>query len=305
MTLYLMEPELEELLHTIARDPRSTLLRVDRPTILRSLFDRDPMVRESCTQLTSAERQLLRVHRSELAWHLRLSCFDLLNTQSYSELSYCMDFGSDPFPPQPGADQSIKDALELSSRDRSPVRRLAIEDAISTRDPLKLASVACRLIPSTASYLLLSDAFQVLGDSERDLLSIKKANHLATSAHDRAHVQSYLGFHRAIHGELGPSMDCYRSAYRLGNSWPNEVLSCLLLAARCTDRDRFEEAAAEIANTPVSETTLAEWTDSQRVRLGRGRWSVSREAMSFVAGRKNIHSEQVLYVLDQLFAVSR
>ena len=54
MTLYLMEPELEELLHTIARDPRSTLLRVDRPAILRGLFDRDPMVRESCTQLCSA-----------------------------------------------------------------------------------------------------------------------------------------------------------------------------------------------------------------------------------------------------------
>lgn len=302
MTLHLMEPELEELLLTIAADPRSSLLRVDRPTILRGYFDRDPMVRESCTQLTSAERQLLRVHRRELAGYLRSACFDKLGAESQLELNYCMNHGVRPFPPQPGAQWAIEQARTASSKDPSAKRRTAVQNATASSNPLALAIAACRILPNTAAYLLLSDAYQVLGEASHDLMALECANRLARSVTDQAHVQSYLAFHRTLHGSHLSAIDCYQNAHQLERSWPNEILSCLLLSARCAELRSFEDAAQELANEPLSAAALKDWTHSQRLRRDQGFWSASREAMSFVAKHKVNQSEQVLYVLEELFA---
>jgi hypothetical protein len=302
MTLHLMEPELEELLHEIARDPRSTLLRVDRPTILRGLFDRDPMVRESCTQLTSAERQLLRVHRSELGQSLRLTCFDALDSNESSQLCYCHDHGAQPFPVQPGSTRTIRETRRLASNDPNLKRRSLVESAVNSTDPLQLAIAACRVLPNMASYLLLSDAYQVRGDSASDLASLKMADQLSASTRDQAHIKSYLAFHHALHDRLLLSIDCYRDAYRLSDEWPNEVLSWLLLSARCMEASRFDAAASAIAHSLIKEQTLTRWTSTQRTRRDEGHWTASSEMRAFLSRRTNIQSEQVLYVLDELFA---
>lgn len=67
-------PEIEELLREVASDPRSTLLRVPRPKVLRTFFEHDPTVSQHATGLRAAERELLRTHRDELAKLLREAC---------------------------------------------------------------------------------------------------------------------------------------------------------------------------------------------------------------------------------------
>lgn len=75
-------PDLEGLLHEIAADPRSHLLRVERPDVYASLRDRQTAVSHRATGLTSPERELLRSYRYEAAYLLRETCVALLTETS-------------------------------------------------------------------------------------------------------------------------------------------------------------------------------------------------------------------------------
>jgi len=69
-----IDPEVEEILRTIAADPGSSLLRVPRPQRVMAFFDRGRGVSSVAAGLTSAERHLVRSYRSDVAWLLRESC---------------------------------------------------------------------------------------------------------------------------------------------------------------------------------------------------------------------------------------
>ncbi len=70
----LFDPEFEAILREVAADPRSSLLRVERPRVLPEIFDRSSPVSTYATGLTSAERHLLQVHRCEVGSLLREVC---------------------------------------------------------------------------------------------------------------------------------------------------------------------------------------------------------------------------------------
>lgn len=63
----LFTPEVEEILREVASDPRSSLLKISRPEHLRGHFERYSNVGPHTAGLTVAERELLQVHRSEVA----------------------------------------------------------------------------------------------------------------------------------------------------------------------------------------------------------------------------------------------
>lgn len=63
-------PEIRGLLEEIVADPRSTIRLVPRAP-LRQWFDRGESLRTADVARTRAERQLIEVHREELAWLLR------------------------------------------------------------------------------------------------------------------------------------------------------------------------------------------------------------------------------------------
>lgn len=83
-------PEVEEILRDVASDPRSSLLKVDRPQHFRGLFERYSNVGPRTAGLTSAEREILRVHRGDVARLLgdvcraRLAADKIRNTTSFS-----------------------------------------------------------------------------------------------------------------------------------------------------------------------------------------------------------------------------
>ena len=66
-----LPPELEELVRELARDPRSSLLRVQRPPLVRGVLERGS---QPTTGLSAAEKELAGVHRTELAALLREAC---------------------------------------------------------------------------------------------------------------------------------------------------------------------------------------------------------------------------------------
>jgi tetratricopeptide (TPR) repeat protein len=71
---FTLDPEVEHILQEVARDPRSSLLRVERPKVIRGLLEREPTVGVATAGLTSAERHLVQTRRSETAYALRVLC---------------------------------------------------------------------------------------------------------------------------------------------------------------------------------------------------------------------------------------
>ncbi|HVS17385.1 MAG TPA: hypothetical protein VMT18_02205 [Planctomycetota bacterium] len=67
-------PELEGLLREAAGDPRSVLLRVPRPSPLRTLLARQEPLKPTATGLAALDRHLLAVHREELSQALLEGC---------------------------------------------------------------------------------------------------------------------------------------------------------------------------------------------------------------------------------------
>ncbi len=70
--------EVEGLLRELAADPRSSLLRVKRPGSVRGFMERQAQVEVSATGQTTLERELLVVHREELAEVLLRACLSRL-----------------------------------------------------------------------------------------------------------------------------------------------------------------------------------------------------------------------------------
>lgn len=302
MTFQLMEPELEELLQTIAADPRSSLLRVDRPTILRGLFDRDPMVRESCTQLTSAERQLLRVHRHELGRLLHGACFSLLAGNSGEVYSYCLDQGGGIFPPLTERQEAERAAIDLSAMESDSRIGHAVRRAVASSNPLTYATLACRVLPATKTFLLLSDCYQLLQDRGRDLKSLEYAYAFLAGGRDRAHILSYLGCHLMLRGRLAEAAEAYQASFHTGARWPGEVLSWLALAVQTADESAFYGALDAMAETTIATRTLEEWAASQVAMRENGSWEPTSFAVPFWKAHNNISNEQAHYVLQRLFS---
>lgn len=102
------EPELEGLLREIALDPRSSLFKIDRPTAIRGLFNREQAASRMMTGLTAAERHLLQVKRSEAALLLREACTALILAQPGAELTLRVEASRD------GGQDSWDDRLRQS-----------------------------------------------------------------------------------------------------------------------------------------------------------------------------------------------
>lgn len=69
-----IDPELEGLLRQVASDPRATMLRIQPRVALRSVIATDEIVRPFATDLATTERELVRVHREQLAHVLLRAC---------------------------------------------------------------------------------------------------------------------------------------------------------------------------------------------------------------------------------------
>lgn len=77
-----LDPAAAALLSEIASDPRSCLLRIPARIAEREIRSPEPALRESSTWLSRAERELLRVHRCEVASLLRHAYVSKLYTEA-------------------------------------------------------------------------------------------------------------------------------------------------------------------------------------------------------------------------------
>lgn len=156
---FLLDPALEELLLEVAADPDSSLLRVPRPKALPALFDNDPRVSDRMAGLNLAERELLRVHRAELAELLLEVCRYKLIEGPRSRL-YFTRFQADgglmtPLRPEEAADLASARCSELDGvneiRAAALINRCVADGAGAHVGVSELAAAAERLRPSRSA----------------------------------------------------------------------------------------------------------------------------------------------------------
>lgn len=152
-------PEVEAILREVAADPRSSLLKVSRPTHLRGLFERYPSVGPQTAGLTATEKHLLQVHRNEVARLLGDVCRSRLIATDGLRISTSLTVDKDV--PIYTEDELRRRAEEL--REAEAVKELRVEqllercvsgDARHRPSVAELAAAMARVEPSNAARVL-------------------------------------------------------------------------------------------------------------------------------------------------------
>ncbi len=158
----LVDPELEGLLRELASRPRSVFLRSSRKDAMRVLRSRTTPGVSALAVSDALERELVTVHRAELAEILKEACRTRL-LEGEREKFVMMPYTGAGKRHRPTSIQSLRLRLERASereadlspnsdnllRNRSPLR-----DALQERSVLDLAALGQRLLPCDAWRLL-------------------------------------------------------------------------------------------------------------------------------------------------------
>jgi hypothetical protein len=297
-----LEPRLEEILHRVARDPASTLLRVPRRGALTSLLDRSETVPWS-TGRGAGERELARVHASELATLLQDACAaELLD--GGEKRRFISPFAKPGERVRPASTSELSLRLEqhracseAASLKPGPAVRLlqqCVRDTGSESPTvLQLAAAAHRLRPDPRSRVLAA-ADLLARNAPRACIQVSRVV-LETTLSGRNALRAWecIG---ASHGRLD-QFDLALGAYRQAcTDAPESVHGWLhrFLFASLIDEQEDVRRASEWLNANLDESDeIIDWFIGH-VRASRAarRWSRTRRlrsirltAESYAAGR--------------------
>jgi hypothetical protein len=160
--LMVFSPEVEEILRDIAQDESSVLFRVPREKVEMTLIERSGFVGETAPGLSAAEREILRVHREEVAYVLRLACWVQLTSSTWGRVTLHTRDGVG-VPIEASSRVSISEqaerALLTTSEDRTRIDESDCLAHVSRPFPgswpsvAQLASASHRLVPTDQTRL--------------------------------------------------------------------------------------------------------------------------------------------------------
>ncbi len=293
----LLDPEVEALLQEIAADPRSSLLRVPRPKVLRGLFERgsraadEPATSARATGLTSAERQLLLVHRCEVAALLREACVLRLfeEPRAAEEIGRDIDVRRRIEIPDEDAwrararremdavtdDSETTDAYELLLRCVHPADESRWgEDASSARPSAAQLATSSLRVAAHDSARICVGVDLIRRDEPRTALRVLESVLAgAPSALHASNAHENVGWARAASGDAPAARDAYRAAALCGEPRPTPLASWLFHALDAADRPDVLDAAARLDElVEPDHPSLADWLKGvRRKRAERGR----------------------------------
>jgi hypothetical protein len=159
----LFDARIEELLREVAADPKSRLLRVPRPAQLGAVLGRRPSVGVATAGLGAAERELVALHRGELAYLLRkLAVVRLFESPAAATNHARVSIsGQAPLAVDRGDwVESARGSLEGMSVDAPPdPGRELLERCV--RDPDEIGSVAVTDVAAAANVLEPTDQARI------------------------------------------------------------------------------------------------------------------------------------------------
>jgi len=293
----LLEPEIEELLREVAADPDSSLLRVPRSKAVPTLYEDRPAVGPATDGLSAAEKEILRVHRLEVAWLLRQVCLlklvegnrnrpyvgRYLNPRTRASLirPRTIDAGCEELATTLTGDEHCIMAQAL-------LKRAVANPASEQPTILDLAAVAHRLQPSSMARVLASQDL-LLGGSPRTALALLNAVlpfHPFTSIGVSAwHT---IGLAHLRLGHLGLAHEAYQTASNADKERPSVWMDRMALALQVGDTSDTVRAAQHLGELVTVDHEEVEWfVDSRIQRRRTGDWQPTPEASRLVLGLQN------------------
>jgi hypothetical protein len=283
----LFDPAIEDLLREIAADPDSCLLRVPRPSIVKSLAHRQGVVRPSATGLSSAERELLRVHRAELAKLLREACVLRLaqHPQLRLELSLHLT-ATRRTPVMSSADwrSKTKYTLQAARSDGSDLGGMELLDAcvapggVESTSVAQLAIASMRLEPTDAARIYPAVELTLDG-AERMALRILHETLLGLCSNScAAHAWTHVAHAQAKTGEIAQANASYVNAVRQDPTLIVTFLAMLGMACEYGSLQEILAAEAQLDSrlTPTS-SAATEFVGALRARRASGNFKLPRK----------------------------
>lgn len=272
-----IDPELRVLLQEVAADPQARLFRIEIPRPERLLLSGAEPANPTTTGLTSAERQILRVHREEVAqilrdaaeWRIQQDPIGKVRVSPYITLNCRRGF--------PERDELMG---KLRSRTRWMRRSHATDASIEAGvracsrldarhvSAYELAGASLRIVPHDAGWIQLARGLELEGESGtagKVTMSVLKNNPASPC---RASALSFLGVLCELRGRPADAAACFASAAIGGSVAPNILLSWFVESILAGDRAQTKEAAARIdPYIPLGAEALTHWIAQMKRRL--------------------------------------
>ncbi|HJP01230.1 MAG TPA: hypothetical protein QF764_05630 [Planctomycetota bacterium] len=287
-----LDPEIARLLHEIAIDPASSLLRRAARPGASSTLDEEP-VSPWATGLTAAERELLLVYREEAALLLRTMFEERFLEDERMELLARWRLrleprrgGSTRGPRPAGNLEETISSLTSSFGEDSAGRTILESLGVGREHPqlpghlARLAAALFRLVPDDHSryYVGLEQAHS------RQLHSAHVTfGEIAARTFDPRLSMMSLNWKGAVNGLADrpqAARDAYRAAAQFDGASANSTLSWCAWSLQIGDREEAQTAARcfEEAYGEASAETLDTWVEDRRHERKRGMWTATRQA---------------------------
>ncbi len=240
--------EVEGLLREVAADPRSSLLRVQRPRFVRGFLERQVPVPASATGFSALERELIRVHRQEVADAFLRACLARL----FSEPRLAPFLNRSRTLEQDIQFDSLEEwrtraakAIELSRKAPGDLPGIELLEAcVGGREHLRQVSItqfaraAQRLCPSDAAeiYVAIDLVHSGQPGASRRLLQQVVARRPARFVFSAA--LENLGMAEARLGDYAAASKSYRQAFAAMEGRPSTLVGWLFMSLQAGLEDQ-------------------------------------------------------------------
>ena len=272
-----IDPHLDEVLHDIARDPRARMFVTSPRQLLHGLSGTIPRLSPRQPGLTSAERELLTVHREEVAELLYRSA--LRRIYDAPEPAVHMNRWID-------TDRKVKLLTEdeVSTRARvalvgrvqgeawswatSVLREHLVQSTSPRPSATNLALASLRLIPKPTTRICAGIALLEDGELYSALDSFGRVVEQATQPLVRAIAIENRAVVLWKVGVENRAIEEFEWSHRQCPGRPQPLLSLFVMALRIGSREKALAAAEQLAGTvPVEHQLVSDFVEARKAEL--------------------------------------
>lgn len=276
-----LDPEVEAVLREVAADQHSALLRVPRDTVRPTLLD-EPTRDRQLKGLSSAEKQLLTVHRGELAWLLRQMCLSQLFAKSPAKLvvsryksisEKCKVWDQSQLADRVRSETIFGNhspnhgAIELLSRSL----RLASGQSPSISE---LIAVAMSLEPTNQARLIAAIDLALRGNQYSAIRVARSVLNKNPAQEHAVRAWECIGFALSKLARYTQAYKAYDRACAIGNQYLEARMNRFLFALQAGARKEALDSAADLDTAVNVEQPNVKWFLSvTKERQSQGEWT--------------------------------
>ena len=304
----LLDPEAEAILQEVAMDPRSILLRVERPKVLAELAGSgEEIVVRGMTGLTAAEKELLTRHREEAAYLLRLAYYELSEQVAEERQRGLLTISTSPKAPRMEQGeirrrlQVERSALEGSEHACDAIAREVDMLAHAGEPLIDLPIASLRLVPSCTAQNYVGIEQMLAGQ----LLSAQRTFESITTrqlpGQIKANFLSDLAGVLALRGHLEEARETAREGADVGAGHADATLSWLASSLQTGHVEQTRESLKMVDHYWPSPTRcVRDWITAVEKQRNEGIWAPTEACTSLIRMVDELAGETAGLVLETL-----